>query len=81
MCSRSGTSNQCHHFKHDGAPARKSKLVKRFLEDIEIQIWEWPDNSVLFSHFYPMKILLAATVLIVTIQMLYIIILYSEALL
>ena len=33
--------HQCHHFMHDGAPSRKSKLVKRFLEDREIQIGEW----------------------------------------
>ena len=38
--------HQCHHFKHDGAPTRKSKLVKRFLEDREIPIWEWPVNSL-----------------------------------
>ena len=37
--------HQCHHFMHDGAPIRKSRLVKRFLEDREIPIWEWPGNS------------------------------------
>ena len=37
--------HQCHHFKHDGAPARKSKLVKRFLEDREILILELAGNS------------------------------------
>ena len=37
--------HQCHYFMHDGAPARESKLVKSFLEDREIPIWEWPGNS------------------------------------
>ena len=37
--------HQCHHFKHDGAPARKSKLMKRFPEEGKIQIWEWLGNS------------------------------------
>ena len=37
--------HQCHHFMHDGAPAHKSKLAKRFLGDREIKIWEWRGNS------------------------------------
>ena len=36
--------HQCHHFKHDGVPARMSKLVNRFLEDREIQSCEWLGN-------------------------------------
>ena len=37
--------HQCHHFMHDGAPAHKSKIVKKFLEDHSITVLEWPGNS------------------------------------
>ena len=37
--------HQCHHFMLDSVHARKSKLVKMFLEDREIKIWKWPGNS------------------------------------
>ena len=32
-----GIPSVTHHFKHDGAPARKSKLVKKFMEDSKYQ--------------------------------------------
>ena len=36
--------HQCHDFLHEGAPTRKSKLVKMLQDDREIQILEWPGN-------------------------------------
>ena len=36
--------HQCHNFLHEGAPPRKSKLVKMLQDDREIRIWEWPGN-------------------------------------
>ena len=37
--------HQGHDFMHEGAPAHKSKLVNRFLDDRDIPIWGWPCNS------------------------------------
>ena len=45
-------NHQYHHFMHDGAAAHKSKHVKRFLEDREIPIWEWPCKS---SYLNPIE--------------------------
>ena len=36
--------HQCHDFLHEGAPPRKSKLVKMFQDAREIRIWECPAN-------------------------------------
>ena len=37
--------HQCDHFMHDGAPAHKSKIVKNFLNEHNIEVLEWPGNS------------------------------------
>lgn len=37
--------HECDHFMHDGAPAHKSKQVKKFLNDNNISVLEWPGNS------------------------------------
>lgn len=33
------------YFMHDGAPAHKSKLVRKFFNDNNISVLEWPGNS------------------------------------
>lgn len=37
--------HECDHFMHDGAPAHKSKEMKKFLYDNNISVLEWPGNS------------------------------------
>lgn len=37
--------HDCNFFMHDGAPAHRSKAVKKFLEDNHINVLEWPGNS------------------------------------
>ena len=37
--------HECNYFMHDGAPAHRSKVVKKFLADTEIEILDWPGNS------------------------------------
>ncbi len=37
--------HQCHHFMHDGAPAHRTKIVKKWLQDQHIPALEWPGNS------------------------------------
>jgi len=37
--------HNCDIFLHDGAPCRRSKVVKNFLEQKRMQKLEWPGNS------------------------------------
>ena len=37
--------HQCDYFMQDGAPAHRSKIVTKFLEDNNIRVLEWPENS------------------------------------
>ena len=37
--------HQCDYFMQDGAPAHRSKIVTKFLEDNNIRVLEWPGNS------------------------------------
>ena len=39
------TIHNCQIFMHDGAPCHRSKMVKKFLEQKNIQMLEWPGNS------------------------------------
>ena len=41
--------HQCHNFLYDGAPDRKSNLVKEYRE---IRIWEWPGK---FPYLNPIE--------------------------
>ena len=36
--------HRCEFFMHDGAPAHRSQLVKRFFNDNNISVLEWPGN-------------------------------------
>ena len=36
---------QCDHFMHDGAPAHKSKIAAKFINNHNIRVSESPDNS------------------------------------
>ena len=37
--------HDCEYFMHDGAPAHRAKIVKKFFNDNNIQTLEWPGNS------------------------------------
>ena len=37
--------HQCNHFMQDGAPAHRSKVVKKWLKDNHMPVLEWPGNS------------------------------------
>lgn len=37
--------HECNYFMHDGAPAHRSKEVKTFLADKDIEVLDWPGNS------------------------------------
>ena len=37
--------HECNMFMHDGAPAHKTKAVKKWLEEHGIPVLEWPGNS------------------------------------
>ena len=37
--------HNCEIFMHDGAPCHRSKVMKKFLEQKNIQMLEWPRNS------------------------------------
>ena len=39
------TVHQCDIFMHDGAPCHRSRVVKKFLGDKNIQLLEWFGNS------------------------------------
>ena len=39
------TDHNCQIFMHDGTPCHRSKVVKKFLEQKQIQTLEWPGNS------------------------------------
>ena len=37
--------HECNHFMHDGAPAHRTKVIKKWLNDQNIPVLEWPGNS------------------------------------
>ena len=37
--------HECNVFVHDGAPAHKAKGMKKWLEEHDIPVLEWPGNS------------------------------------
>ena len=41
--------HNCEIFMHDGAPCHRSKIVKNYLEDKNVDVLSWPGNSLDFN--------------------------------